>query len=347
MINFMNTKIGEVVIHQVGNKTLEEGVMFSKNIIILDEETEEILIKYFCSSFCKNELFNFTHETDTNLNEVFYYADNIFNWPKSLHDESINIAKHLYEQSVHPKIKGGIVYIATFKDVLLDGEPCNAIGIFKSEHKDTYLKNKSTDGNINIDLDRGININILDKGCFIFDINRKEGYKVAVIDNLSKGGEALYWIDDFLHLRACQDDYHHTKNLTNLIKSFVKEQLPNEYEISGAVQAEMLNNSNTFLKDNDSFSIEDYSNEIFKQPEIIEGFKNYKKEFENDRDVKIPDDFEISEDCIKKQAKQFKSVIKLDKNFHLYIHGDSKFIEQGVDETTGLKFYKLLYKEEN
>jgi hypothetical protein len=46
-----------------------------------------------------------------------------------------------------------------------------------------------------------------------------------------------------------------------------------------------------------------------------------------------------------KQARSFKSVIKLDKNFHIYIHGDRNLIEQGEDNKG--KYYKVYYQEEN
>ncbi|MDD4067910.1 MAG: nucleoid-associated protein, partial [Bacteroidales bacterium] len=54
--------------------------------------------------------------------------------------------------------------------------------------------------------------------------------------------------------------------------------------------------------------------------------------------------FNISDSAVKKQARVFKSVIKLDKNFHIYVHGDRKLIEQGQDEKG--KFYKVYYNEE-
>ena len=50
---------------------------------------------------------------------------------------------------------------------------------------------------------------------------------------------------------------------------------------------------------------------------------------------------------MKRQARVFKSVLKLDKNFHIYIHGDRDRIERGVDERTGRKFYKIYYDEES
>jgi len=39
-------------------------------------------------------------------------------------------------------------------------------------------------------------------------------------------------------------------------------------------------------------------------------------------------------------------VLKLDKNFHIYIHGDRNLIEQG-EEPDGRKFYKIYYEEES
>jgi hypothetical protein len=58
------------------------------------------------------------------------------------------------------------------------------------------------------------------------------------------------------------------------------------------------------------------------------------------------DNFNISAAALKKQSRVFKSVLKLDKNFHVYIHGDRELIEQGVDPD-GRKFYKLYFREES
>jgi hypothetical protein len=57
------------------------------------------------------------------------------------------------------------------------------------------------------------------------------------------------------------------------------------------------------------------------------------------------DNFAISADAVKRQARVFKSVLKLDTNFHLYIHGDREKIERGVDES-GRKSDKIYYEQE-
>jgi predicted transcriptional regulator len=44
-------------------------------------------------------------------------------------------------------------------------------------------------------------------------------------------------------------------------------------------------------------------------------------------------------------SKEMCNII-IDKNFHIYVHGNRNLIEQGIDET-GRKFYKIYYQEEN
>ena len=83
---------------------------------------------------------------------------------------------------------------------------------------------------------------------------------------------------------------------------------------------------------------------MLEQPELIESFNAYKDRYQSERDVVFEDSFEISSDAVKKQSRSFKSVIKLDKNFHIYVHGDRRMIEQGEDEKG--RYYKVYYKEE-
>jgi hypothetical protein len=58
------------------------------------------------------------------------------------------------------------------------------------------------------------------------------------------------------------------------------------------------------------------------------------------------DEFYISPQAVKKQARVFKSVIKLDKNFHIYVHGDRELIEKGYDEALQKHYYKIYFDRE-
>ena len=330
--------------HRVGNKHADDGVLLSKKAMVVDSELKELLEHYFVSPFKSSEYYNFYHDIDLNMNEVFACASNIFDNPDTLLEQSVNLAKHLYEQSTHPKIKGGEFYVVYFKDYILYGEAVDAVGLFKSENKDTFLKVYPSGEGFEIESEKGININKLDKGCLIFNLEKENGYIVSVIDNTNKGTEAQYWIDDFLHVRQRKDEYYNTQNILSLCKQFVMQELPQQFETQKPDQVDLLNKSIQFFKENDNFNMDEFANEVIAQPEIIDSFNQYKSSYQKDYDIEFSDNFMISDSAVKKQARAFKSVIKLDKNFHIYVHGNRELIEQGEDNKG--KFYKVYYKEE-
>ena len=308
----------------------------------------DLLKNYFITQFKSVlECFNFYHQSDISLNETYIYANAIFNNPDCLKEQSINLAKHLYEQSTHPKIKAGEFYVVYFKDCIIEGITCDAIGLFKSENKDTFLRVNQQNGDFTIESDTGININKLDKGCLIFNTEKENGYIVSVVDNTSKGSEAQYWIDHFLHVRSRNDGFYQTKNALSLTKNFVVEKLPEQFDVTKADQVEMLNRSVKFFKERDSFDMDEFANEVLTEPDVIDSFKTFRSQFEQERDIELNDSFQISEAAVKKQSRALKSVIKLDKNFHIYVHGDHNKIVKGYDEETGMHFYQLFFKEES
>jgi hypothetical protein len=340
-------EIQSIAVHNVGNKLNDEGIRFSKSELRIDDSIIELLLTYFFSPFKSNEYYNLYHESDLKLNEVFSYVSDIFDNPEQLFSQSVNLAKHLYEQSTHPKVKAGELYVVYFRDCILDGETIDAVGLFKSETKETFLKVYPQNDGFSIESEAGINIHKLDKGCIIFNTEREKGYKVSVVDNLNKGSEAQYWIDHFLHVMARNDEYYQTKNALNLCKKFVIEKFPEQFDVTKADQAEMLNKSVKFFKENDVFGLDDFANEVMQAPDMISSFKSYKTEFEVENSIQMTDSFDISNAAVKKQSKFFKSIIKLDKNFHIYVHGDQHQIVKGYDQATGMHFYQLFFKEES
>jgi hypothetical protein len=336
-------------IHKVGNSSLDEPLVFSQEPVPLENESiSQLLLTYFIQPFTNSaEYFRFFHEADIQLNEIFQYCRRIFESRDNFHEQSVNIAKHLYKHSTHPKIKGGELYLAYFSKCQVDGEDVEAIGIFKSETRDTYLKVFLANERYNVDYEDGININKLDKGCLIFNTEEENGYKVSIIDSISKQNEAVYWKDAFLQVQRREDNYHQTELAVNMCKLFIHNQLPNEYEMSRVDQVDLLNKSAAYFKEKEQFQMDDFAQEVLAHPEAIASFKQYRDHFQNEFQQQIPDEFEISSPALKKQQKVFKSVLKLDKNFHIYIHGDREMIERGFDEATNMYYYKLLFENES
>ena len=347
MMRFNESSMEALALHKVGNKSADEGVVISDKLLEVSEVVKPLLLQYFLSPFRSEELYNLSHPSELELNEVYHYASAIFGDPGCLLEQSQHLAQHLYRQSTHPKIRNGEFYVVFFENCCINDETVNAIGLFKSESRETYLKIYPVSGSFEIGHEDGININKLDKGCLIFNTSREEGYVVAIVDNLNKGSEAQYWRDDFLQVTPCADDYHNTRTVMNLCKKFVTDKLPQEFEVSRADQADMLNRSMKFLKENESFEMEEFNEQVLSAPAIINSFSEYKNQFRNEHDLDIPENFQISESAVKNQSRYMKSVIKLDKNFHIYIHGEKQMVEKGYDEVKQLNYYKLFFKEEN
>jgi len=346
MLVFSETLIDQIVVHKVGSKYKEENIRFSKDTLRLNDDIKELLAKYFLTPFKSNEYFNFYHESDLNLNEVFHYTSKIFDDPEVLLDQSVNLAKHLYENSTHPNINGGEFYVVYFQDISFNNEPLDAIGIFKSETRETFLKVYPKDENYTIESEQGIDIKKLDKGCLILNLEKEKGFIVATVDKTNKGEDARYWIDDFLKVKQREDEYYHTENVMKMYKDFVVKEMPNEFEVAKADQVDLINKSKNFFKETDNFQLEDFAEKVIEDKDLIDSFNNYKKVYESENEIQICNEFEISDSAVKKQSRVFKSVIKLDKNFHIYVHGNREYITKGFDEKTGLQYYQVFFKEE-
>ena len=344
MISAINVKICNVALHKVGNKLRDENYVFSNSLLRQDSIIYEALVNYFLLPFSSEEYFELYHDSGIEYNVVYGAVSQIFDNPGTLYDQSVNLAKYLYDQSTHPKIKGGEFYTVYFKDCIVDGDTVDAVGLFKSENKDTFLKVLREDGNFNLESEQGINIKKLDKGCLIFNKERENGYIVAVVDNTNKGIEAQYWIDDFLHIRQRKDEYANTQNVMAMAKNFVTKELPKEFEVSKADQIDLLNKSLKFFKEKDTFDIEDFAHEVIEQPEVIESFHNFKRNYESENDITIDDTFAISNHAFKKQQRSYKRIINLDKKIQIIINGNRHNVEQGEDERG--KYYKVYYSEE-
>ena len=250
-----DASIYNLSLHLVGNKSAEDGIILSKTNLDIKNELKGLLVSYFLPPFASEELFELYHDSGIEFNVVYGAVSRIFDDPDSLHEQSVNLAKHLYDQSTHPKIKCGEFYTVYFKDCIVDGETVDSVGLFKSENKDTFLKVLREGGNFNLESEQGINIKKLDKGCLIFNKERENGYVVAVVDNTNKGVEAQYWMDDFLHVRQRKDEFTNTQNVMTMAKNFVTKALPEQFEVSKADQIELLNKSLQFFREKDTFDM--------------------------------------------------------------------------------------------
>lgn len=346
MLEFDNVTLNSVILHKTGNKAREGQLILSDSTLDLGEHIQGMLMQFFLGHFAEEEAFyNFCGEGGIEANEVYTSVKNIFQNPDSFVEESKNIATKLYDAGEHPKIKDGDLYIASFKDIVVDGELVDALGIFKSETKQDFLRISTGANGFDIKIEEGINLNKIDKACLIYNTEEDFGYKINIIDTTNKQ-EAQYWRTDFLGIEQRKDDFYQTQKYMELCKDFVKEVYNEEHEVDKPQQIAMLNKSANYFKENETFNKQEFEEEVLSQPEVIEAFNDYKQQYAEEKQVEFREDFGVSETAAKKQQSKMKSVLKLDKNFHVYIHGDESRIIKGVDPETGMKFYQLYYEKE-
>ncbi|MES2477704.1 MAG: nucleoid-associated protein [Bacteroidota bacterium] len=340
MIQTDDSFLSQLILHNI--RSVENRSVFSEQTIDFEEEIDSTLLKkIFLKPFSnQTTTFEFQHKINLDYNVLFGLAKAIYE-EADFTELSIKIAEHLIENSKHPNIKDGDLFIAKFEDIQLNNKHYQGLGIYKFEEKESFIETNVRAKEISIELRKGIGNKKPDKACLI--IFTDEPYTLLIIDNNSN--ETEYWQEDFINHRAKNDFVNNTTNFLTLTKEFITGQIPQEYEVSKADQIDLLNRSVDYFKSNETFDKNDFEQTVFQDKGIIKSFRNFDQNFQEEHELDLSDSFEISSQAVKKQARAFKSVLKLDKNFHIYIHGDRELIEQGTDKD-GRKFYKIYYEAE-
>ncbi|WP_396168888.1 nucleoid-associated protein [Flavobacterium sp.] len=349
MINLFNTHIESLSIHRVGNKSRNEAIFLSENQYGLNDEIVPILKEYFFKSFREKEenYFQFAHEVDLEYNDMFKLATEIFTNPGSVHEVSKKITQHLFEQSNHPHIKNGEVYVTYLTNVSIDNNVVDAIGVFKSELRTDFLQFEEKESNLEMVLQEGINLNKLDKGCLIFNHKKEEGYKILTID--SNRYDARYWLEHFLSVDAFQDENFMTKKYLKFCQEFAKEVV---FPAEDKKQEVMFMNRavNHFAK-NDNFEETAFLNDVMENPDLIPEFKSYKADRGEKYSIDDVTSFPIANAAVSDVRKTIKNVINLDTHIQIkldFINPESaeKFVEKGWDEEKQMYYYLVYFNKE-
>ncbi|ETN96063.1 hypothetical protein SAMN04487906_0574 [Zhouia amylolytica] len=349
MINLYPTQLDSLSIHRVGNKSKNEGVFLSEEPYKLNDEITAILKEYFFKPFREKEenYYRFHNEVDVEFNELYKIVSEAFSNPSSIHEHSKSIASHLFDQSSHPHIKSGELYVAYLSNVMLDNEKVDAIGVFKSELKHDFLQFEEKGSNLDILIKQGININKLDKGCLIFNVKKEEGYKVLSVD--SNKYDTKYWLENFLGVDVLADENFFTKKYLKFCQDFAKDVvLPAEDKKEEVM---FMNRSMNYFAKNDDFEETNFLNEVIDNPDLIPEFKHYKVEKGPKYSIEDVANFPIANKAVSDARKKVKNLIQLDTNIQIkmdFINPESaeKFVEKGWDEEKQMYYYLVYFNKE-
>ena len=349
MINLYNTHIASLSIHRVGNKSRNEGILLSENPYEADDELTPLLKEFFLKPFRDKEenYFHFTHEADLEFHELYNMMKSVFDTPDSIHEVSKKISKYLFDQSMHPHIKSGEVYVAYLEGLQLDNEKVDGIGIFKSEVKQDFLQFSEGENQLLAQLQQGVNLNKLDKGAIIFNVEKDAGYKILSVD--SNRYDTRYWLENFLGVDAFADDNFFTKRYLKFCQDFAKDVVfPAEDKKEEVL---FMNRAVNHFAKNDQFEETAFMNDVIENPELIPEFRHYKTERAPKYSIEDLTTFPIANTAVTAARKKIKNVINLDTNIQIkmdFINPESaeRFVEKGWDEEKQMYYYLVYFNQE-
>lgn len=332
-----------MAIHKVGNKSKAEKNFFSEILYRPSASVEDKLLKYFLSPFKKLEETYQFNAVENDTNQLYNLSKAFFNTKENFLELSQRIARHLYDQSKHQNIKAGEVFVVHFSELLYGDEMVEAIGIFKCERKNEFMQVNNVDSELLLNFEKGINIEKLDKGCLLLNIEQEDSYRVLSVDN--NYYDTSYWIHDFLDVTHVKDDFFHTRSYLEMMDNFTKEVLAPKMD--KAEQIQFMNDSVDYFANHETFNFDNFASEIATVPEVAAELRDYQKDFA----LNEVDNFYIAPAAINTAKRKIKNNIKLDTGVSIKMNfvnpEESKdLVERGFDEDKGMYFYKVFFNEE-
>ena len=336
MNNIIITKILATTIQIVGNKSKGEGASLANQLTSLGS-SESFLKKMIETSFTTQDCKHFTYIGSLDLNPVYQFVSKIFDNHEQMVIQSVNLATYLYEQSINPNIKSGEFYVSLV-ECEINEEKIEALALLKSERKDTFLTTENDGTVISVKTISGTSLKNLDKGCLILNQRKKDGYVVFSVDKTNSNNDANYWIESFLHLTNCNDEYHETLSIVKACNSFFTKMQKNK----NADQTEL---ARAVCRSKELFTQDEKSIDPKTLPKILLKNEEYQKEFEmflsSHYSSNLPQPFTPQPEVAKKKLARKSNLIYLDKNFEIKLLNAEAKIERGYDKEKDMYYYKL------
>lgn len=345
--NFNKATLSHVSLAKIGNPLRGESLKTSKDLCKFGDEDKEILTLAFLKPFKNLERYHFYHPSSIDLHEMHSYVTTIFDQEERFLSYSRKISRHLYDKTKHPNIKSGDLCIAFIKGIQIDGTPCDAISIVKSESLTPFLEISDNNGDLQLTTHNGIYPDKIDKGCLIINHDKENGYLVYTFD---KGGaETNFWVRDFLSARARKDDDFKTKKYAEMCVSFTDEGLPDN--MTPEEKYRVANDAMQYFANKDTFNADHFQEEVLREPNIVNQFNQYKENYTDEDGEPISDSFAINKQIAKKAGSKIKANLHLDTGVLLkftpdFAERENEIMERGYDENMQMNYVKVYYHNE-
>ena len=329
-------------VQKVGNKSREEGIAFASKADDMSFASE------FVSTLVKNtfkfDTFSQFDSIDSlDMNPSYRFVRKIFENKDEFVKQSNNLARHLYDQSIHPHISNGEFYVIYIDGCIINDETVDAVMLLKTEAKDNFLTVSYENGEYSIKSQLGLSTKHLDKGCIIFNTQSDNGYLISIVETSTIRQDGRYWSNNFLYIKEIITDYQHTEQIADICSTVVRQISKGNPEKS----LDLVKASRKIIQILQNEGREVNTNELISSlaidEEVASMLLSYKKEYE-ERSGEMPETFKIAQNAAKRKAITKANILKIGSGFELKVLDSSAIIEQGYDDEKKQNFLKLYYR---
>lgn len=333
MLEVSESKLSKYIIHYVADTLVTGEEVYSQPEVMLEAAFTQL-------AFHKidfEQQYEFFHETDIGLNEIYTYVTSIFRQSDDFLNQSKNIATHLQSASQHPNIKGGELFIGLFENCMMPTGAKKVLAIVKIEEKELFLDVKNEENKLIVNGIDGINTKKINNMAIIIDMGPDEAPIVFI--KTKRKEDVVYWQERFLKIKVADEHYHKT----NLALTECKKYILKEESYSNTEKLGLLNKTLDYFRNEEEFQVDNYIDSVFKKMDAAQ------------KDIIVnsvkPYETVISDTAIEKVEKTYKRKIKLDSNIEIQVNVQNieqvdELIEIGYDEATNRKYYKIYFQEE-
>ena len=232
-------------------------------------------------------------------------------------------------------------FTVAWDNFLVDDYAGKAIGFFFAREKTNFLNMNGADPIVL----HGLALKKPEFGCLFYP-DGMDGFTTFMLDNGKADAGGTAWSKVLFPFHQMVDDAFHAKQFFKMCKAFSEDVIVKEQQQPKENQVSFLSDSLKYTADNRAVNFENFKTEVLKEPSVIDAFDTFQEKYSEQRQWNPPDQFAVTESVQNQARKYVKSVIKLDKNFHIYVHGNKERLEKGFDKEKKLHFYTLWFDAE-
>jgi hypothetical protein len=340
MKDFSQSRVTKISIHQVGPEA-DHIHLSTAPVKLMDRDENNRLAVALLRGFNLDAKYQFSEKQHGEIPPTKKLVDGFFHQPGNFHDFSLELTRE-WIRTQPENLKFREMIVCQFMNLLIEDEYITGIGIFLTNSKEHFLKIERTSGDFSITLNEGLNLKKL-TDCVLLLPGLGNSQSDLFFKQNMYDFESHFMVDHFLKAKPVSNDFYNTSHQLNILKTYVDHELEDEAPLE---KMDKMNRSMEYFKNHDHFDQKEFESAIFDDSEHQAAFEKFRQQYAQEKDLQIVDEFDIAPNALKKKSHYIRSVIKLDKNFHIYVHGNRHNIIRGYDPERGKHFYQLYFDEE-